>query len=121
MLLVFLALYVTLGIGCLVSGIRRHARTAVTLGFVTLTLAVAFLVVWTLYVFGATHWTISLLQALLSPMPESLVEPEALSGLPIGLPTLAVAAIELVIAVGLWAIPVIGLVVAGRSPSRRTS
>ncbi len=67
------------GSGWVLGGVRRHARAAATLGVVTLALAAASLGVWTLYALGASHRSVSVLQLLLSPMPESLVQPAALS------------------------------------------
>ncbi len=116
MLLLFLALYVALGIGCVVAGVRRHARTSVVLGIVALVLAAASLAVAALYALGATHWSVSLLQMLLSPMPESLVQPDSFADAAPGVPSIVIATAELMVAIGLWAIPVVGLVAAGKAP-----
>jgi isoprenylcysteine carboxyl methyltransferase (ICMT) family protein YpbQ len=121
MLFVFLALYVALGIGCIVAGIRRRARAAVTSGVVALALAAASLLVWILSTLGSSHWSVSILQILLSPMPESLVEPAAFAEVAPGIPSITLATIELVVAIGLWLIPVFGLVAAGRSPRRQAA
>jgi hypothetical protein len=118
MLFLFLALYVALGIGCVVAGVRRHSRVSVILGTVTLVLAAASLAAGALYALGATHWSVSLLQMLLSPMPESLVQPDSFADAAPGVPSIVIAATELIVAIGLWAIPVLGLVSAGRAPRR---
>lgn len=120
MLVVFLALYVALGVGCLVIGIVRSSRTALVCGIVTLVLAAASLLVGALYATGTTHAALSVLQLLLSPMPESVLEPQSVSDATqgIGIPVIALSAAELVVAVALWAVPVIGLVAAGRARSR---
>jgi hypothetical protein len=118
MLFVFLALYVALAVGCVVAGIRRRVRPAVALGIVALALAAASLLVWVLYALGASHWSVAFLQTLLSPMPESLVAPDAFADVAPGVPSIALATIELIAAIGLWIIPVLGLVAAGRSPRR---
>ncbi|MET0829596.1 MAG: hypothetical protein ABWY26_08760 [Microbacterium sp.] len=117
MLFVFLALYVVLGIGCVVVGVRSHSRTALICGIFTLGLAVVSFAVWLLSEMGASHWSVSLLEALLSPMPESLLQPDSLGEATAGsgVPTLAIAALELIVAIVLWAIPVLGLVVASRA------
>lgn len=120
MLFVFLALYVALGVGCLVMGIMRRSRTALVCGTVTLALAVLSILVGAVYAAGATHWTLSVLQLLLSPMPESVLEPQSVTDATqgIGIPVIALSAAELVVAIGLWTVPVAGLVAAGRAPRR---
>ena len=119
MLFVFLAVYSGLGVGSVVAGVRRRTPVAVTLGIIALALAAASLLVWCLYALGASHWSVSVLQALLSPMPESLVQPETLADAAPGVPTIGLAAIELIVAIGLWAVPIAGLVAAGRAPRRQ--
>jgi hypothetical protein len=120
MLFLFLALYVALGVGCVVMGIVRTSRMALVCGVVTLVLAAASLLVGALYAAGSTHWTLSVLQVLLSPMPESVLEPQSVSDATqgLGIPVIALSAAELVVAIALWAVPVIGLVAAGRAPRR---
>ena len=117
MLFVFLALYVALGIGSIVVGVRSRSRTALICGIFAVGLSVASLAVWLLSEMGASHWSVSLLEALLSPMPESLLQPDSLDDATAGsgLPTLALAALELIVAIALWAIPVLGLVAASRA------
>ena len=118
MLFLFLALYVALGIGSVVAGIRSRSRTALMCGIVALALAAASLAVWLLSAIGTSHWSVSLLQTLLSPMPESLFQPgsfdDASAGS--GVPVFAVAMMELIVAIALWAIPALGLVAASRAP-----
>lgn len=122
MLFVFLALYVALGVGCLVLGIRRRTQAAVVCGVIAVTLAAASFVVWILYSAGATHWTVSLLQALLSPMPESLLAPESLDAADgSGLSALVTATLELIAAIALWAVPILGIIVAERAPRAERS
>lgn len=118
MLFVFLALYVALGIGCVVGGVRRHSRTALVCGIVAVALAVVSLVVWLLSSAGASHWTVSVLQLLLSPMPESLLQPDSLGDTTLGsgIPVFVIATVELVVAIALWALPILGIVAASRSP-----
>jgi len=118
MLFVFLALYIALGVGCVVMGIVRLSRTARVCGIVTLALASASLLVGALYAAGSTHWTLSLLQVLLSPMPESVLEPQSVTDATqgLGIPVIALSTAELIVAIALWAVPVIGLVAAGRAP-----
>ncbi|GAA3211120.1 hypothetical protein [Microbacterium terregens] len=123
MLFVFLALYVALGVGCIVVGVTRRKRSAVVCGISAVAIAAASLVAWILYTSGATHWTTSALQALLSPMPESLVQPGSLepTGRGIGVPGFAIAAFELVVSIVIWAIPVLGIVAATRAPRVRST
>lgn len=118
MLFVFLAVYIALGIGCLVMGITRTSRTALACGIVTLALATASLVVGALYAAGSTHWSLSVLQVLLSPMPESVLEPQSVTDATqgLGIPVIALSTAELLVAIALWAVPVIGLIAAGRAP-----
>ncbi|MCR2763528.1 hypothetical protein NQ152_08390 [Microbacterium sp. zg.B48] len=118
MLFVFLALYVALGIGCIAVGIIRSKRSAVACGIIAVAIAAGSLIAWILYVAGATHWTISALQAVLSPMPESLVQPDSLesTGQGIGVPVFAVVVLELIVSTAIWAIPVLGIVSATRAP-----
>lgn len=118
MLFVFLALYIALGVGCVVMGIVRTSRTARVCGIVTLALASASLLVGALYAAGSTHWTLSLLQVLLSPMPESVLEPQSVTDATqgLGIPVIALSTAELIVAIALWAVPVIGLVAADRAP-----
>ncbi|SFS07573.1 hypothetical protein SAMN04487846_2255 [Microbacterium sp. cf046] len=118
MLFVFLALYVALGIGCIVLGARRHKRLSVICGVVALALALASLVVWVLSSIGTAHWSVDFLESLLSPMPESLLDPGSLQDASQGggVPVIVLAVIELIVAIGLWAIPGLGLVAAGRAP-----
>ena len=118
MLFVFLVLYAALGVGCIALGVARRTRFAIVCGFVAVILAAASLLVWILYAAGVSHWTVSTLQVLLSPMPESLVEPGSLESTTqaTGAPTLAFAAIELIVAIVLWAIPIVGIVAASRAP-----
>jgi hypothetical protein len=120
MLFLFLALYVALGVGCVVMSIVRASRTALVCGIVTLVLASASLLVGALYAAGSTHWTLSVLQLLLSPMPESVLEPQSVSDATqgLGIPVIALSTAELVVAMALWAVPVIGLVAAGRAQRR---
>ena len=117
MLFVFLALYIALGVGCLVMGIARRSRTATVCGIVTLALAASSILVGALYAAGTPHWTLSVLQILLSPMPESVLEPASVTDATqgIGIPVIVLSAAELVVAIALWAVPVIGLVFAGRA------
>jgi hypothetical protein len=124
MLFVFLALYAALALASLISGLKRRRRTAVVCGIVALFLAAASFLVWILFTLGASHWSVSLLQALLSPMPESLVQPESLEPATngFGVSGFALAASELIVCILLWAIPILGLVSAGRVPrSERTA
>jgi predicted phage tail protein len=118
MLFVFLALYVALGIGCVVVGAVRHRRSAIVCGVVAIAVAVSSLVVWLLSTAGASHWTVSVLQMLLSPMPESVLEPGSVEDATqsSGVPVFAFATLELIVAIALWAIPVLGLVAATRAP-----
>lgn len=120
MLFVFLSLYVALGVGCLAMGMVRSSRTALVCGIVTLALAASSILVGSLYAAGSTHWTLSVLQLLLSPMPESVLEPQSVTDATqgIGIPVIALSAAELVVAIALWAVPVIGLVAAGRATRR---
>ncbi|HEX5727827.1 hypothetical protein [Microbacterium sp.] len=120
MLLVFLVLYAALGVGCVAHGVARRTRTAIVCGTVTLALAAGSLVVLILYAAGADHWTVAVLQALLSPMPESLVQPGTFDAATqgTGIPVVVFAVIELIVAIALWAIPVFGIIVASRAPRR---
>jgi hypothetical protein len=120
MLVIFLGLYIALGVGCLVMGIMRSSRTALVCGIVTLALAATSVLVGALYAAGSTHWALSVLQILLSPMPESVLEPQSVTDATqgIGVPVIALSAAELVVAIALWAVPVIGLVAAGRATRR---
>ena len=120
MLFLFLGLYVALGVGCVVMGIARASRTALVCGIVTLVLASASILVGALYAAGSTHWTLSVLQLLLSPMPESVLEPQSVTDATqgLGIPVIALSSAELVVAIALWAVPVIGLVAAGRAQRR---
>jgi hypothetical protein len=121
MLFVFLALYFALGVVCIVLGTTRGKRSALACGIVTVSLALASLVVWILYVSGVSHWSVGMLDVLLSPMPEALLQPEALTPAAegSGLPTFAIATLELIVAIILWAIPVWGIVVGSSAPRRR--
>ena len=120
MLVIFLGLYIALGVGCLVMGLIRSSRTALVCGIVTLALAATSLLVGALYAAGSTHWTLSVLQLLLSPMPESVLEPQSVTNATqgIGIPVIALSAAELVVAIALWSVPVIGLIAAGRATRR---
>jgi hypothetical protein len=119
MLFVFLALYVALGIACVVMGVVRHRRVSVLLGVIALGLALVSFVVWLLSELGSTHWSVSMLEVLLSPMPESLLDPTSLEpATQGGVPNALIAAAELIVALILWAIPVLGLVFAGRGSRR---
>ncbi|HWM15681.1 MAG TPA: hypothetical protein VNP97_03740, partial [Microbacterium sp.] len=62
-------------------------------------------------------WTVSLLQVLLSPLPETLLDPGSFSASAdgSGLPVVVVATLELIVAVLLWAIPIIGIALATRA------
>jgi len=99
-------------------GIVRTSWTARVCGIVTLALASASILVGALYAAGSTHWTLSLLQVLLSPMPESVLEPQSVTDATqgLGIPVIALSTAELIVAIALWAVPVIGLVAADRAP-----
>ena len=87
-------------------------------GVVAIAVAVSSLLVWLFATAGASHWTVSVLQMLLSPMPESVLEPGAVQDATAGggIPVFAFATLELIVAIALWAIPVLGLVAATRAP-----
>ncbi len=67
MLLVFLGLYVVLAVGSLVMGVRSRSRRALVCGLVALGFAAASALVSAVYAAGVTHWTVSVLDLLLSP------------------------------------------------------
>ncbi|HWM17242.1 MAG TPA: hypothetical protein VNP97_11715 [Microbacterium sp.] len=117
MLFVFLALYFALGVACIFLGATRRRTAALTCGIVAVALAVGSLVVWILYELGASHWTVSMLQVLLSPLPETLLDPGSFSASAdgSGLPVVVVATLELIVAVLLWAIPIVGIALATRA------
>jgi hypothetical protein len=118
MLFVFLALYCALGVWCIVAGARRGRRSAVVCGVIAVAIALVSFAVWVLSALGASHWTVSLLQVLLSPMPESVLQPDSLDAATqgAGVPVFAFAALELIVAIVLWAVPIFGLIIASRSP-----
>lgn len=120
MLLVFLGLYVVVAVGSLVMGVRRRSRRAVVCGLIALGFAAASALVSGLYAAGVTHWTVSVLDLLLSPLPESVLQPqsvtETVEGL--GVPVIVLSAVELIVAIALWAVPVTGLVAASGVAAR---
>lgn len=120
MLLVFLGLYVVLAGGSLVMGVRSRSRRALVCGLVALGFAAASALVSAVYAAGVTHWAVSVLDLLLSPLPESVLEPqsvtETVAGL--GVPVIVMSTVELVVAIALWAVPVTGIVAASRTGSR---
>lgn len=120
MLLVFVGLYVILGVVSVMMGIAKRSRRAVVCGFVALALAAASVLVGAMYAAGVTHWTVSVLSLLLSPLPESVLQPQSLAdaGTTIGVPVIALSATELIVAIALWAVPITGIVAAGRTTRR---